>query len=199
MTAAGALTPDSGVDRIFGAVLRPQMYRHWLYLLISFPLGILYFVTLMAGLWLSAGLAVIVVGFFLLAITLGIARLFGSLEREISKPLLGATFEPLPPRPPGLRAALTDRYAWTTLVYLLLRFPLGIVSFVASIMFLASIPVMAAPLLYTVLPFAIDGSIITTSEEALLVSLFGCVFFLIWAHLINALAAVSRRLAMACL
>ena len=37
----------------FGPVLERQTYRHALYLLISFPLGIVYFVTLIAG--LSAG------------------------------------------------------------------------------------------------------------------------------------------------
>lgn len=199
MTATSALTPDSDIDRIFGAVVRPQTYRNLLYLLISFPLGIFYFVTMITGVSVGVGTAVIVVGFLVLALTLALARLFGGLEREITKALLGATFEGRPPLPRGVRAKLTDRRSWSTLVYLILRFPLGIASFIASVMFLVSIPVMAAPLLYTMLPFSIDGTVITTSEEALLVSVFGCVFFLAWAHVINGLAAISRRMAMALL
>ncbi len=199
MTAASALTPDSEIDRIFGAVLRPQTYRHLLYLLLSFPLGIVYFVTMLTGLSIGIGTAVIVVGFLVLAITLGLARVFGRLEREMSKALLGATFEPRPPRPRGFRATLTDGRAWSTLVYLMVRFPLGIVSFIACVLFLVSIPLMAAPLLYTIFPYPIDSTVITTSEEALLVSLFGFVFFLIWAHVINVLASLSRRLATALL
>jgi len=199
VTAASALTPDSDIDRIFGAVLRPQTYRHFLYLLVSFPLGIVYFVTMITGLAIGVGTAVIVVGFLILAITLFVASMFGGLEREMSKALLGATFEPRPPRARGLRAMLTDRRAWSTLVYLMVRFPLGVVSFVSCVLFLVSIPLMAAPLLYTIFPFTVDTTVITTSEEALLVSLFGFVFFLAWAHAINGLASISRRLAMALL
>jgi hypothetical protein len=45
----------------------------------------------------------------------------------------------------------------------------------------------------------VDGSLVGNSQQALLVSLFGCVLFLLLVHAINALAAVSRRLAVALL
>jgi hypothetical protein len=199
MTAASALTPDSEIDRIFAPVLQPRTYRNLLYMAVSMPLGILYFVTMMTGLSIAVGTAIIVVGFVILAITLLVARGFGRLEREMTKALLGATFEERPPSAPGWRARLTDRYSWTAVVYLLLRFPIGVVGFVTSVLFAASIPVMAAPLLYTVIPFTIGASPIDNSQEALLVSLFGCVLFLLCAHAVNGLAAVSRRLAMALL
>ena len=48
--------PQSTIDRVFGAVLQKQTYRNMAYLLLSFPLGIAYFVLLVAG--LSAGLLV---------------------------------------------------------------------------------------------------------------------------------------------
>jgi hypothetical protein len=167
--------------------------------MLSFPLGLLYFVTLIVGLSLGAGLAVLIVGFGVLVLTLGVARLFGRLERELSKALLGATFAPRAPRPPGLRAMLQDRRAWTTVLYLLLRFPLGVAGLVTGVLLLSSIPLMAAPALYTMLSYSIDGSPINSSQEALLVSLFGCVLFLLCAHAANAIGAISRRLAMALL
>ena len=52
---------------------------------------------------------------------------------------------------------------------------------------------MAAPVLYTVVPIVIGNGVVTTSEEAVLVSLFGCILFLLWFTPINGLAAMSRR------
>lgn len=199
MTATSAFTPDSDIDRIFGAVVQPRTYRHLLYLLLSFPLGILSFVTVIAGVSLGIGLSILVIGLVVLAVTLALARVFGCLERKIAIALLGATFESRAPRPPGWRATLTDPRAWSALLYMLLRFPLGVTSFVAALIFLASIPVMAASLLFTIFPVFLEGTVITSSEDALLVSLFGCVIFLMSAHVVNGLAAISRRLAVALL
>ena len=171
-------------------MLERRTYWHLLHAALSFPLGLLYFITLIVGLSLGAGLAVLIVGFGILAVTLSIAGLFGRLERELSKALLGATFEPREPRPPGWRGMLRDRRAWTTVVYLLLRFPLGVAGLVIGVLFVISIPLMAAPGLYTMLPYSIDGSPINSSQEALLVSLFGCVLFLLCAHAGNAIGAI---------
>ena len=199
VTGTSTFTPDSTIDRIFGAVLQPRTYRNLLYLAISMPLGIVYFVSMITGLSIAVGTAIILVGFAVLAITLVVARLFGRLEREMTRSLLGATFKPNPPLSTKWRALLTDRYNWITVMYLLLRFPIGVVGFVTAVLFVVSIPVMAAPLLYTVLPFTVGTSLVDNSQEALLVSLFGCVLFLLCVHAVNGLAAVSRRLAMALL
>jgi hypothetical protein len=199
VTAEGAFTPDSDVDRIFGPVLHAQTYRHLLYTLVAFPLGIVYFVSMIAGISIGFGTLIIVIGFVILALTLAIARLFGVLERELAKALLGATFEERPPLPRHWRAMLRDRRSWTMVIYLILRFPLGLAGFIASLFMLVAVPAMTAPLLYLVVPYWIAGERVVNSEEALLVSLFGCVFFLLAAHAVNAVAAVSRRLAVALL
>lgn len=199
MTAAGTFTPDSDIDRIFGPVVRSQTYRHLAYDFLGLPLGVLYFTTMIVG--LSAGFAtsILVIGFVILGVTLALARLFGRMEREMAKALLGTTFEPRPPFVQGWRALLRDRYAWRTVIYLILRLPVGIMGFVAAILMIAAIPAMAAPLAYTFLPYFVDGLLVRNWDDALLVSLFGCVFFLVAAHLVNAAAALSRRLAAALL
>ncbi len=179
--------------------MEPQTYRNALYLLLSFPLGIVYFVTLIAGFSVGAGTAILFVGLVLFVVTLQVARMYGRLERQLAIALLGATFEPSQLSPLKWRAMLTDRRTWTTLLYLMLRFPLGIASFVAVVLLMASIPVMTAPMLYTFVPISVDGSLLTTSEDALLVSLAGCVSFLVLTHVVNGLAALSRRLATALL
>jgi hypothetical protein len=200
VTAASAYHRNSSeIDLIFGPVVHAQTYRNLLFSLISFPLVILYFVTLIAGLSVGLGTAILFVGLLIAAATLSIARLFGRLERELAKAMLGATFNPPPARPRGLRAALTDAQSWKIVVFLILRFPLGVISFVVSMLLIAPVVMMAAPLLYTMFPYRIDGSLVANSQEALLVSLFGCVLFLLLIHAINGLAAISRRLAMALL
>jgi hypothetical protein len=158
-----------------------------------------YFAVMIAG--LSAGFAtsIVVIGFVILALTLALGRLFAHLEREMAKSLLGATFETQDPAARGWRALLRDRRAWKNVIYLILRLPVGIAGLVAGILMVAAIPAMVAPLAYTFLPYFVDGLLIRDWDEALLVSLFGCVFFLLAAHLVNAVAAIARRLAMALL
>ena len=199
MTAEGTFNPGSDIDRIFGPIVHAQTYRHLLYALLGFPLGVLYFAIMITGLAAGFGTLIVVIGFVFLVITLTVARAFGRMERELSKALLGAVFESQPPPRMHWRAMLGDRRSWTTVVYLVLRFPLGIVGFVASILMLAAVPAMAAPLLYVSLPYWIAGERVVNSEEAILVSLFGCVFFLLAAHLVNGVAALSRRVAVALL
>jgi hypothetical protein len=198
VTAASAYPHDSSeIDRIFGPVVEPQTYRNLLFALISFPLAIIYFATIITGLSLGVGTAIVFVGFIVLAVTLSIARLFGRLERELAKAMLGAMFEPPPPNPRGLKASLLDGRSWKTVLYLMLRFPLGVISFVFSMLIIAPIAMMAAPVWYTIFPYVVNR--VENSQEALLVSLFGCLLFLLLVHAINGLAAISRRLALALL
>jgi hypothetical protein len=199
VTAEGTFTPHSDIDRIFGPVVHAQTYRHLLYALLSFPLGILYFVSMITGLSAGIGTAIIVIGFVILALTLGVARVFARLERELAKALLGATFEQRPPYPRHWRALLRDRRSWTAVVYLILRFPVSVAGFVTSALMLAAVPVMAAPVLYMFVPIIVGVERVATSEEAMLVSLFGCILFLAAAHAVNGIAAVSRRLSVALL
>ena len=194
-----ATLPPSEIDRIFGPLVQARTYRHLVYFALAFPLGIVYFVLMITGLSVGAALAILVVGFFILALTLALARGLSQLERRLTGALLDARFEPWPARAPGIRTTLTDRRNWGRVFYLLLRFPIGVAGFVSSIMFLAAIAMIAAPLLYDVLPGMVMGERIQTSEQALLVSLFGFVLLLIWAHVINGLASLTRWMAEALL
>jgi hypothetical protein len=206
VTAISTLDPDSGIDRIFGPVVQARTYRNLLYLLISFPFGLASFVMIITGLSVGVGTAIIIIGFVILALTLALGRMFGWMERRLVESLLGGHFEPravpAPPDPSPARrlpALLTDQRAWVSALYFVLRFPLAMVGFAASMVFLSSMVAIAAPLLYTVVPIMVVSERVNNSEEALLVSLIGCVLFLISAHAVNGLAAISRRLAIALL
>jgi len=199
VTAEGTITHESEIDRIFGPVVQAQTYRQLLYAFLSFPLGLAYFITMIVGLSVGIGTSILVIGLVILGLTFALARVYGHLERELAKALLGATFEPRPALPREWRAVIKDRRTWTMVMYLILRFPIGIAGFVGSMMMLASVPAMAAPLLYTEVPYWIGTERVVNFEESLLVSLFGCVFFLLAAHLVNGVALISRRLATALL
>jgi hypothetical protein len=54
---------------------------------------------MICGLSIGFGLAILVIGLVILALTFAVARVYGHLERELAKWLLGATFEPRPPLP----------------------------------------------------------------------------------------------------
>jgi hypothetical protein len=201
VTATHTLESDSGIDRIFGPVVQPRTYRNLLYLLISWPFGLAAFVTIITGLSVGVGTAIIFIGFLILALTLALGRLLGGLERRLVESLLGGTFEPrvAPVSRGRLPAGLTDRRSWFSAMYFLVRFPLAVLGFVASLLMLTSTIAVAAPLLYTFVPIMFLTERVSNSEEAMLMSLFGCVLFLLSVHAVNGVAAMARRLAVALL
>ncbi len=200
MTATSTLTPASEIDRIFGPVVEPQTYRNLLYTFISFPFGLTAFVMVLTGLAMGIGMAIIVVGFVILALTLALARAFGAVERSLARSLLGAAFETAVKAPgSGFRGGLTDRRSWTSAAYFVLRLPVVVVGFAVSMVLVSSVPLIATPFLYATLPVYVGGERVTTSDEAMLVSLGGCVLFLLAVHAVNGIAAISRRMAVALL
>ncbi len=200
VTGTSTLETESGIDRIFGPVVQARTYKNLVYALISFPFGLISFVMMITGRAVGVGTAIILVGFVILALTLALGRLLGGMERRLAEGLLGAVFEArVWPTGGRLPARLTDRRSWFAAMYFVVHFPLAVAGFVASMLFLTSTLAMAAPFLYTFLPIMLLGERVTSSEEALVVSLVGWVLFLLAVHLVNGLAAVSRRLAVALL
>jgi Putative sensor len=200
VTEVSTLTPDSAIDRIFGPVAEARTYRHFLYELISFPFGLATFVIMLDGLAVGVGTAIILIGFVILALTLALGRVFAHIERAFAGSLIEATFTPRPaPVSKKLATRLTDQRSWFTAAYFILRFPLVVMGFAASMLLLASTVAVAAPLLYHVIPYTLGFERVNSSEEALLVSLAGCVLFLLSAHIVNGIAAVSRSMASAML
>jgi hypothetical protein len=98
--------------------------------------GVLYFTVVVVGLSLSAGLAVLIIGVPFFLAFIAIARVFALGEGRLLEAITG---ERMPRRPvhPGPAAnwwtriveMLKDVRTWTTLAYLLLMLPLGVVYF----------------------------------------------------------------------
>ena len=165
----------------FGTILRTplhlQTYRNLAYLVLMFPLGILYFTLLTVG--FLTGIPLILVGigvpivlaFFVIAVEL--AR----LERRLVHGLLGIDI-PIPPIETDgslwtrLKRLVTARQTWKAIVYLLSEFVYGSVVFgLRASAGATSLSFLLAPFYYTEAPVVAYRPIPTT--EVTLNILFG--------------------------
>jgi signal transduction histidine kinase len=118
-------------------------WRGVLFLLLNLPLGIIGFVCVTTALALGAGLVVTVIGIPVLAFGLQLCRVLGTIERVRARWLLGLWID-APSRRPRRRAgglgsmfaALADPVSWRTALYLFIRLPWSIISFVAAVLLL---------------------------------------------------------------
>jgi hypothetical protein len=185
----------------FGVLTHKQSYLNIAYLLLSFPLGIIYFVFAITGLSIGIGLAVILLGLFILTAMLAAFRGLAAFERQLSSWLLGVDIPPPPPGPEiwrhplvALRKLVTDPYTWKSLFYLLAKFPLGILSFIIVVtMFSMTFSLLLAPMLYQYAQFHVFVWRISRADEALICFALGLVLGLLAVHLMNGVALVWRR------
>ena len=135
-----AVAQASGVRRFFGVFMDVRAYTSLFYMLLTLATGIIYFTFVVTGLALSAGLAVLVIGIPFFLAFIGMARVLALGEGRL---LEATTGERMPRRPvhPGPSASwlsrigdmLKDVRTWTTLLYLLLMLPLGIIYFTIAV------------------------------------------------------------------
>ena len=131
--------------RFFGVFSDSRAYLSLFYMLLTLVTGIIYFTVVVTGLSLSAGLAILIIGFPFFLAFIGIARVLALGEGRLLEAITG---ERMPRRPvhPGARPGfgpagiltrvgemLKDPRTWTTLAYLLLMLPVGIFYFVVAI------------------------------------------------------------------
>src|SRR5579884_1270594 len=110
------------------------------YLLLAFPLGIFYFVVLFTG--LSAGIGTVIVWLGIPILFATIAAIWGmaALERSLAVRLLHIDI-PVPRGRYAESGKMIERFAlkirdgqtWKSLVYLLLKFPLGTIFFCVTV------------------------------------------------------------------
>jgi uncharacterized membrane protein len=134
----------SGIRRFFGIFMDVRAYTSLFYMLLTLATGIVYFTFVVTGLSLSAGLAILIVGIPFFLAFIGMARVLALGEGRL---LEATTGERMPRRPvhPGPAAPWLTRIAdmlkdvrtWTTLLYLLLMLPLGILYFTLAIIGIA--------------------------------------------------------------
>jgi len=122
--------------RLFGVLADPAAYAALFFMFFSLFTGIFYFTWAAIGLSLSLGLLVLVIGLPLFALFLASVRGVSFLEGRFVEAMLGVR---MPRRPAMSRSEdgwierikrlFAERQTWTSMVYMFLMLPLGIVYF----------------------------------------------------------------------
>lgn len=137
-----------------GVVVRRQSYLNLGYLLLAFPLGLAYFVIYAIGFTLGLGLSIFLIGIPLIALMIGFALVLASLERRLTNRLLATRATGHRPSFEGrlwreLRSIALDRETWSAVLYLPMKFALGLVSFVLVFTVVpTAIALLSVPLYY---------------------------------------------------
>lgn len=209
-------TPDADHGTgapIIGVLTDGQTYKNLLYLILRFPLGVAYFTVLVTGSALGVGLAVLLVGFLVLALTVAGATYAGSIEALLANRLLGTDiqYEPHDLTEKSLveytKCVLTDVRSYVLLAYMLATFPVGIALFTLIVVFgtFTLVSVLAAVTYW--LPFTeyqvtdMGGTtvVIDTLPEALLFAVAGLVVGYLGVHVCNLIAQAHGRVTAAIL
>ncbi len=207
-------------SRIFGVVVRPQSYVNFLYLFLAFPLGVAYFVFLVTGLSLGFGLLIVWAGIPVLVLvflgTWALCRLeralaIGLLHEDIPRVRLSEADDPGDASTGNLslverllvrtwrllKRHLTNRLTWTGMLYLFMKFPIGIGSFVIAVTLIAVTLALFGAHTYYWVDDGIDFGIwqIDTLPEAFVLTAISIPMLFISLHLMNGAAYLSGKLA----
>jgi hypothetical protein len=196
--------------RFLRAPLELRSYTNLIYLTLAFPLGLAYFLFLAVGLSLGFGLTIVLIGFPILALVFGGSWMLAALERELAILLLGAHVPARRlerrPEPRGVVHRtidfLADPVTWKGIGYLIVKLPLGMVTFVVTVFLVSlSAALLLAPLAYPTGLLELDGSVVVIDSPgaAVACAAVGLVVAFFSIHILNGLAWVWRGLASAML
>ena len=140
--------------RFFGVAADPRTYAALFYMLLSLATGIFYFTWVTTGLSLSVGLSVLIIGLPFIVLFFGSVRVLSLVEGRIVEVMLGMRMPRRPLYPTQgmtlmqrIGGMFTDVHTWTTLCYMWLMLPLGIVYFTLAVTLLSvSLALIAMPL-----------------------------------------------------
>ena len=220
--APPATVQRGGIRRFFAVFMDVRAYTSLFYMLLTLATGIVYFTFVVTGLALSAGFAVLVIGIPFFLAFIGIARVIALGEGRLLEAMTG---ERMPRRPvhPGapvgwlrrIGEMLKDARTWTTLLYLLLMLPMGIIYFTVAVTGLSvGLAFAATPLLVIAQRLGLLSQATVFSEDlrigdmalaqhsllsALLLGVLGVLIVTLLMHIARGVARGHARLAKALL
>lgn len=188
-----------------------QSYLNLFYLLLSFPLGVFYFVFLVTGLSLGFSLAIVWVGIPILLLVALSWWSLGSVERWMAVYWLKEDIPPMIlPSSEGktlyerLKEFFTMPVTWNSLLYLILKFPLGLFSFtILTVLVSLVLSFLAMPVLYQVVGLTNAGINlgsgwvwqIDSLGDAFIISIVGAFILPAALHICNGVTLLHSRLA----
>lgn len=146
----------SALGRFFGVAADSRAWGALFYMLLTLATGTFYFTWAVTGISLSLSLSVLIIGIPFMILFLGTVRALSLLEGRIVETMLGVRMPRRPPYPSNagksfwqrVGAFFTDVHTWTTLFYMMLMLPLGIVYFTLTVTCLSiSLAFIATPVL----------------------------------------------------
>jgi len=198
-------------SNFFNVIIKKQTYLNLVYLLIAFPLGTFYFTFLVTGYALGLGLVITLIGIPILILMTALTYWFGLFERGLSSTLLNIEIKQMSNNAikektfwKKLLKHLSNSATWKSLAYLMIKFPLGILSFTLVVTFISvSLSLIATPIIYylsTIFPemefIVINGrQIVTSYWQTIIFALTGVLFLFVSLHILNGLAYLYSLLA----
>lgn len=199
------------LGRFFGVIADPRSWSALTYMLLSLVTGTVYFTLVTALLPTSLGLLPIGIGALLLLAFFAIVRAVSLAEGRVVEALLGVR---MPRRPRSqvaegdlatrIRHWLTDYRTWTSILYMVLQLPLGVIYFTIVVVALAlSATGVVYPIaqLFTDYPFIQDASygyILQPWATPFVIGL-GLLGFVLTLHLCKGIGALHAAYAKALL
>lgn len=185
----------------FDVIVKPQTWRNVGYLLLSFPLGIFYFVFLVTGLALGFGLSITLLGIPLLIGVLAAAYGLGEFERTSTNLLLDQATPPSRRLEvagglwPKVQTLVQSSETWKRVGYLMTKFGFGIASLVLVTVTGSMFGLIASPLLYERSWWQTSGNwfnnnvwSVDTLGEAIILGAAGVLAGFVLLHVINGVA-----------
>ena len=208
----------SAAGRFFGVIADPRAWGALFYLLFGLVTGIAYFTWVVAGLSMSAGFSVLIIGLPFIVLFFGSVRGLALLEGRLVETMLGVRMPRRPPYPQKhmslfqrIGAMFTDPRSWSSMLYALLLLPLGIFYFTLIVTWLAvSLSFIAAPVvkLVAVLGHWDVGTCVGAPEwicggvewlsgwgGATVLCLLGLLLFFLLLHVVRGLGYLHGQLA----
>ena len=207
--------PEATSSRHFGffnVVSDPRTYGALLYMLLALPTGIFYFAWTVMGIGMSLGFAILIIGvpFFLLFV--GSIRVLSHVEGRIVEALLGVRMPRRLPSGPAadeglwikIKEAVTDLRTWSSLFYMLVRLPLGILYFIIATVGLCFSIGVTGVSIYSLITgeshIQVDGApylahMLHTAPGLIVFALFGILVFFVVLHVARAVGWVHGKIA----
>ena len=130
--------------RYFAVYSDPRAYVSLFFMILSLVTGTIYFTFAVTGLSLSIGFAILIFGLPVFLGFVGITRAISLGEGRLLEAVSGERMPRRPVHPGGAQTLLarigemlSDARTWTTIVYLMLMLPLGLIYFVTAVTGLA--------------------------------------------------------------
>ena len=199
--------PRSLLGRFLGVYVDPRTWGSLLFMFIAFVTGIIYFTWVVTGAALSISFLILIIGIpFAILFLLSVQGL-ALLEGRLVEALLG---ERMPRRPlfaqPGLKwmerlkALLTDKHTWISILYMILQLPLGVIYFTVNVSLLSvALACMAAPFIQLFTDVAVvnisAGPVIIPFWGLILLAAVGFILLTLTMHLARAVGWLHGKYA----